>query len=219
MSDIIPQGDESTGRVLHALRAGGLAVVPTDSVYAVVADAFSVAATGRLLELKGRGRAAPLSVLVRSPRQVSGLVEHVPEPAERLMASYWPGPVTLVFPAADGLTWDLGDTAGSVAVRMPADDALTALIAEIGPLACSAANRPGGEPGIDAAAAREQLGDDVAVYVDGGPRTGTPSTVVDVSREGARVLRAGAVTEDHILQVADGTVGWGRRPDEPGDDQ
>lgn len=214
MSEIVAleDADRARERALEALRAGDLVVVPTDTVYAVVGDAFQPAATSRIKSLKRRERAVPLSVVVRSPRQVSGLVEHVPEAAERLMASYWPGPVTLVFPAASGMTWDLGDTRGSVSLRMPAADFLLNLVAEIGPLACTGANRHGKPVARDAAGVRRALAADVALYVDGGHRDGPASTVVDVTREGARVLRPGAITEEHIRQVADGTVGWGRRP-------
>ncbi|HVM00209.1 MAG TPA: L-threonylcarbamoyladenylate synthase [Egibacteraceae bacterium] len=218
MSDIVAldDADEAHTRAVGALRAGDLVVVPTDTVYGVVADAFSRPATGRLHALKRRGPDVPLPVVVRSPRQVSGLVEHVPEAAERLMASYWPGPVTLVLPAAPGMTWDLGDTRGSVSLRMPAADFLLDLVAEIGPLACTGANRRDVPLAADVAEVRRQLRADVALYVDGGRRDGPPSTVVDVTRDGAHVLRPGAIAEAHIRQVADGTVGWGQRP-APGD--
>lgn len=195
---------------VEALRSGDLVVVPTDSVYAIVADAFSRAATGRLLSLKERGR-APLPVVVRSPRQVSGLVEHIPEPAERLMAAYWPGPLTLVFPAADGLAWDLGDARGTVSLRMPAADFLLDLVAEIGPLACTGASRRG-DVAPEVADVRRHLVADVALYVDGGHCSGPPSTVVDVTRARCTVLRPGAIDAQDVDLVAGGMVGWGRRP-------
>lgn len=216
----LEEAELARARALTALRAGDLVVVPTDTVYAVVGDAFSPGATGRLLALKQRGRAVPLPLVVRSPRQVSGLVEHIPEAGERLMASYWPGPVTLVFPAAQGMTWDLGDTRGTVSLRMPAADFLLDLVAEIGPLVCTGANRGGVALAYEAPQVRRQLAADVAFYVDGGPRTGPPSTVVDVTRDGAQVLRPGAIAAEDIRQVAEGDVGWGGRPtpDEPDED-
>lgn len=214
MSAIIPLDEDQRvrERSLQALRAGDLVVVPTDTVYGIVADAFSAGATSRLLAVKGRERSVPLSVVVRSPRQISGLVEHVPDAAERLMASYWPGPLTLVLPAADGLGWDLGDTGGSVGIRMPADDFLLELVADIGPLACTGARRDGRELATQVADVRRQLGADVAIYVDGGARNGAPSTIVDVTRGGAHVLRPGAIADEDVRHVADGTVGWGQRP-------
>lgn len=214
MSEIaaLEETAQAPARALDALRAGDLLVVPTDTVYAVVADAFSSTATGRLFRLKRRGRGVPLPVVIRSPRQVSGLVEHIPEAAERLMASYWPGPLTLVFPAAVGMTWDLGDARGTVSLRMPAADFILDLVSEIGPLACTGASRDGDAPATDVGGVRRQLGADVALYVDGGTRTGPPSTVVDVTRGAAHVLRSGAIPEDDIRKVADGSVGWGSRP-------
>jgi L-threonylcarbamoyladenylate synthase len=216
VSDVIDLADPEVARerAVSVLQAGHLAVLPTDTVYAAVADAFKPAATQRLFGAKRRTRTVPLPVLVRSPRQVAGLVADVPEPAERLMATYWPGPLTIVFTATDGLGWDLGETRGTVALRMPADDLLLAVIGEVGPVAASAANRGDGPPPTILAAAREQLGESIALYIDGGHRDGQPSTVVDVTRGGADVLREGAVLTDHVAAVATGAVGWGERPEE-----
>lgn len=198
---LLDDRERALDAALAALRRGDVVAVPTDTVDAVVCDAFQQPATAQLLALKGRGRGAPLPVVIRSPRQVSGLVEHVPEVAERLMASYWPGPLTIVFPAAEGLTWDLGDTDGSVALRMPAEDFLLDIVADVGPLACTGLP-PGGDE-RDAA---------IAVHVDGGPRDGPVSTIVDVTRHAAHVLRTGAIPDEHVHRVADGTVSWGRTP-------
>lgn len=205
---------EAHERAAAALRSGSLVIVPTDTVYAVVCDAFQPRATTRLLGVKGRGREAPLTVLVRSPRQVSGLTVGVDEPAERLMASYWPGPLTLILALAEGLTWDLGDARGSVAIRMPADGGLTDLVGDVGPLAASGTT-PADQPvaaDLDEVVAR--FADHAALIVDDGPRDGLPSTVVDCRDGGARVLRIGAVPADHVRQVAEGVVSWGHRPAE-----
>lgn len=205
-------------RAVKALREGLLVVLPTDSVYALCADAFSKLGTQRLFGAKRRGRATPLSVLIRSPRQTVGMVQHISEAAERLMAAYWPGPLTLVFNAVEGLSWDLGDTAGTVSLRMPTDDVLLDLIADVGPLAVTSANRRGEPVPPTAAAARRQLGLAVALYVEDGERAGLASTVVDVTRDRAEVLREGAVPADHIRLVAEGGTAWGTRPDAPGQD-
>jgi L-threonylcarbamoyladenylate synthase len=163
----------------------------------------------------------PLGVVIRSPRQVNGLVADVPECAERLMASYWPGPLTLVFNDSEGLSWDLGNTMGTIALRLPTDDLLLEVCAEIGPLACTAARPHGGIMPYTVEAAQGQLGDQVWLYVDGGRRDGQVSTVVDVTRGWACILRSGAIPDRHVEQVATGQVGWGQRPTEkdPDDDQ
>lgn len=214
MSDTVSLDEYDTAydRAMEVLRAGGLVVLPTDTVYGVVADAFNPQATSKLRSAKRRGRQHPVPVIIRSPRQVTGMVADVPEAADRLMAAYWPGPLTLVFAVADGLTWDLGNTRGTVALRMPVDDLAMALVAEIGPLACTGANRHGQPVGATVGEAREQLGSAAALYVDGGPRTARPSTIVDVTGAETTVLRAGAIPPGHVLEVASGALGWGQQP-------
>ena len=197
---------------IAALRDARLVVMPTDTVYGVVADAFSPKGTMALRDAKGLAPTAPLTVLIRSPRQVSGLVSEIPEAGDRLMASYWPGPLTLVLPAADGLSWDVG-TRTSVALRMPTDEFLLEVIADVGPLVCSAAGRPVDEPPHTVEDAREALGDHVALYVDDGVRDGAWSTIVDLTRDHALVLREGAVAGDDVELVAAGRVGWGKVPE------
>jgi tRNA threonylcarbamoyl adenosine modification protein (Sua5/YciO/YrdC/YwlC family) len=213
MSAIRTLDDRAATRdaVITALRAPELVVLPTDTVYGVVADAFNPQATTALRDAKGLAATAPLAVLIRSPRQVSGLVSDVPEAADRLMAAYWPGPVTLVLPAAEGLTWNIGSRT-AVALRMPTDDLLLEVIADVGPLVCSAAARLTDELPYVLADAQESLGDSVALYVDGGVCDGQLSTIVDLTRDHATVLREGAVSGDDIELVAAGRVGWGQTP-------
>lgn len=215
MSEIIGLDDveQARDRAVGVLRDGGIVVVPTDTVYAVVADAFQAVATRRIFGARRSGR-VPLPVVIRSPRQVNGLVEDVSEPAERLMASYWPGSLSLVFAASSGLGWDLGNVGGTVTLRLPAEDFLLGVIAEIGPLACTAASRKGEAAPHRVEDAQAQLGGGVGLYVDGGERDGAASTIVDVTGADAVVLREGAVPADHVMQVATGAVGWGARPEQ-----
>jgi tRNA threonylcarbamoyl adenosine modification protein (Sua5/YciO/YrdC/YwlC family) len=181
-------------------------------VYGVVADAFDAAATAELRAAKHLAPTAPLTVLIRNPRQVVGMASEIPEAADRLMASYWPGPLTVILPATDGLTWDIG-TPSVVALRMPTDDLLLDVIADIGPLVCSAAVRPVDPLPHSVDDARASLGDQVALYVDGGPRTAEVSTIVDLTGLHATVLREGAIPADDVELVAAGRVGWGMTPD------
>jgi L-threonylcarbamoyladenylate synthase len=194
-----------------ALREPALVVLPTDTVYAVVADAFDPRATAALRGAKGMAPTAPLTVLIRTPQQAAALASDVPEAAERLMASYWPGPLTLLLPVNEDLSWDIG-TPTVVAVRMPAESTVLDVVADVGPLACSAAARPADPLPTTAAAARDALGDGVALYVDDGPRDGAVSTVVDLTRDHAVVLREGAVPAADVELVAAGRVDWGDVP-------
>ena len=213
MSEVLPADDPAAReRALEQLRRAGIVVVPMASTYVVVADAFSPIATRRIIGTKGRARTVPLSVLIRSTRQTVGLVEEIGEHAERLMASYWPGPLTLVFRAVADLPWDLGETAGTVGVQMPTQELLLDLVGEVGPLAVSGANRAGEPLPATVEEARHHLGSAVPTYLDGGECRGPVSTIVDVSATPTQVLREGAVPSAHVQQVATGAVGWGERP-------
>jgi L-threonylcarbamoyladenylate synthase len=218
--------DEVVARAAEVLRDGGLVVLPTDTVYGLAADAFDRIATGRIASVKGRDRRVPLPVFVRSPKQLVGLTPSVPEEAERLMAAYWPGPLTMVLRAEAGMRWDLGETAGTVAVRMPLDEVALAVVRAVGPLAVTGAARSGEPPPTSVDAARAQLGDDVDLYLDGGARSaaGAVSTIVDLSGAAPRILRAGTLPDDEVLAVAHGELdplaaGGPAPPDDPpGDD-
>jgi tRNA threonylcarbamoyl adenosine modification protein (Sua5/YciO/YrdC/YwlC family) len=186
----------------NAIRRGELVVLPTDTVYGIAADAFSPTAVRRLLDAKGRGRDVPVPVLVGSWRTVNGLVESLPDTAKDLIAAFWPGALTLVLRQGGGLTWDLGDTRGTVAVRMPLHPVALDLLKETGPLAVSSANKHGNVAPIEVADAEVQLRGSVAVYLDGGPTTdNTPSTILDLTAEKPRLLRAGAITKEQLVEV------------------
>jgi L-threonylcarbamoyladenylate synthase len=203
-------GDALSGaveRAVETLRDSGLVVLPTDTVYGVAADAFDRVATGRIASAKGRDRSIPLPVFVRSPKQLIGLTPTVPAAAELLMAAYWPGPLTIVLRAEPGLRWDLGDAAGTVAVRMPLDEVALAVVRAVGPLAVTAASKAGGPGPTTVAEAQAQLGDEVDLYLDGGERPGgVTSTIVDLSRGQPQILRRGALPDEQVLAVARGEL-------------
>jgi L-threonylcarbamoyladenylate synthase len=197
----------AVARAADLLLAGEVVVLPTDTVYGIAADAFSADATAALLAAKGRDRAIPLPVMVRSPKQLAGLASTVPSAADHLVAAFWPGPLTLVLHAQPRLTWDIGESDGTVAVRMPLDDAALEVITAVGPLAVTTANAPGGDAPRSVGEARDQLGEEVAAYLDGGPRPeGVTSTIVDLTREVPAVLREGAIPTELVLDVAEGRV-------------
>ena len=193
---------DAIAAAVDATRRGDLVVLPTDTVYGVGADAFSPNAVRRLLDAKGRGRDVPVPVLVGSWRTVNGLVDDLPDVAKDLIAAFWPGPLTLVLRQGAGLAWDLGDTKGTVAVRMPLHEVAIELLAETGPLAVSSANRHGSPPPTTVGEAEADLGESVAVYLDGGPATeGTPSSILDLTGPLPRLLREGALTRERLAEV------------------
>jgi tRNA threonylcarbamoyl adenosine modification protein (Sua5/YciO/YrdC/YwlC family) len=185
-----------------ALGRGELVVLPTDTVYGVAADAFDPAAVASLLAAKGRGRQAPPPVLVGTVRAAAALVEDFGAAGEDLIDQFWPGGLTLVCRARQSLVWDLGDTKGTVAVRMPLHPVTLDLLKRTGPLAVSSANRSGKPSATTAAEAEAELGESVAVYLDGGPCPGDmASTIVDLTGTVPRLLRAGVVPIERLREV------------------
>lgn len=185
-----------------AVRGGRLVVLPTDTVYGLGCDAFDAAAVRSLLDAKGRGPQMPVPVLVGSWTTIDGLVLGVPRHARTLVEAFWPGGLSLVLPHAPSLSWNLGDTRGTVMLRMPLHPVALQLLRDVGPMAVSSANRTGQPPATTAAQAKLQLGDHVSVYLDGGPSGDpVPSTIVDLTGSDPLVLRAGAITADQLSDV------------------
>ncbi len=194
--------EEGLAAAAAALSRGELALIPTDTVYGVAADAFTPAAVTRLLAAKNRGRSMPVPVLIGEASTLAGLVATVPPVANRLAQAFWPGGLTLVVEHAPTLAWDLGDAEGTVAVRLPDDDVARDLLRRTGPLAVSSANRSGRPAATTAAEAQYQLGEHAAVVLDGGPRVDSrPSTIVDCTAPIPRVLRIGAIDVDRLREV------------------
>ncbi|MGV9450393.1 L-threonylcarbamoyladenylate synthase [Streptomyces sp. NPDC003635] len=196
--------DRTTGlrEAASAVRRGELVVLPTDTVYGIGADAFSKEAVGDLLEAKGRGRNMPTPVLIGSPNTLHGLVTDFSELAWELVDAFWPGALTLVAKHQPSLQWDLGETRGTVAVRMPLHPVALELLTDVGPMAVSSANLTGHPAPEDCDAAQGMLGDSVSVYLDGGPTPGNvPSSIVDVTGEVPLLLRAGALSAEELRKV------------------
>ncbi|MDX3131161.1 L-threonylcarbamoyladenylate synthase [Streptomyces sp. NPDC001868] len=196
--------DRATGlrEAASAVRRGELVVLPTDTVYGIGADAFTSEAVADLLEAKGRGRNMPTPVLIGSPNTLHGLVTDFSEMAWELVDAFWPGALTLVAKHQPSLQWDLGDTRGTVAVRMPLHPVAIELLTEVGPMAVSSANLTGHPAPENCDAAEAMLGDSVSVYLDGGPTPGNePSSIVDVTGKVPVLLRAGALSAEELRKV------------------
>ena len=201
-----------------AVRRGDLVVLPTDTVYGLGAEAFSPAAVTSLLIAKRRGRDMPPPVLVGTVRAATALVEDLSDAGRDFIEEFWPGGLTLVCRARRTLSWDLGETRGTVAVRMPLHQVALDLLKQTGPLAVSSANLSGMPAATTVDEAVDQLGDTVAVFLDGGPCPGgVPSTIVDLTGLVPRLLRAGAIPVEQLNSVA--AVSTSARPDDfPGEE-
>jgi L-threonylcarbamoyladenylate synthase len=201
-----------------SIARGELVVVPTDTVYGIAADAFDSAAVQRLLEAKGRTRQSPPPVLVKGQDTLAALTESVPDLVRPLLDEFWPGGLTVILRAQASLAWDLGETRGTVALRMPSNRLVLELLEETGPLAVSSANLTGQPAAVTAQEALDMLGDSVAVYLDGGvvgsdyerrPGANSGSTIVDAtaSDDGVlRIVRHGVISDDDIRRVAGSDV-------------
>ena len=190
---------------LEAIRGGHCVVLPTDTVYGIGANAFDPQAVQGLLDAKERGRDMPPPVLIAEPSMLRAVADEVPEGARKLAQALWPGALTLVLKAQAGSGMDLGETGGTIAVRVPDHDDARALLRRTGPLAVSSANVSGQAAALTCQEAEEQLGDRVAVYLDGGPVSGAvPSTIVDfASSDTGLVLRMGAISLETLLTHAE----------------
>lgn len=194
-----------------AIGRGELVVIPTDTVYGVAADAFSPKAVQRLLDAKGRTRSAPPPVLIADIATLDALAAEVPAEVRILADRFWPGGLTIVLAANSSLDWDLGETGGTVALRIPSNRVALELLSETGPLAVSSANISGDPAATRADEAERMLGDSVSVYLDDGEvgvdytgaDTGAGSTIVDATgllHEGGklRIIREGVIAAGDI---------------------
>ncbi len=185
-----------------AIRRGQLIVLPTDTVYGLAADAFDPEAVEALLKAKGRGREMPPPVLVSSATTADALASGLPDYARALIKEFWPGPLTIVAKQQKSLQWDLGDTRGTVAVRMPDHPVALEILERTGPLAVSSANTTGLPAATNADQAEEMLGDSVEVIIDAGPSLRkAASTIIDVTGPKGRVLRLGALSLERLNEV------------------
>lgn len=209
--------DQAIATAESVIRAHKPIVIPTDTVYGIAADAFSVEGVTALLAAKGRTRQMPPPVLIYDKAVLAGLADEVSADAQALAEAFWPGALTLIFYSQPSLNWDLGETQGTVALRVPNDPVALELLKKLGPLAVSSANKTGRVAATTAAEAMEQLGEDVEVILDGGPRpaqrsddfdpvTALPSTIVDCTSDRLIVVREGAITAEQLREVVPGVL-------------
>jgi L-threonylcarbamoyladenylate synthase len=175
-----------------ALRADDLVVLPTDTVYGLAVRADRPGAAEALATAKGRPKRQAIAVLVAGMDQARSLAL-VDERFECLADAFWPGPLTLVALRRPGTALELGEPATTIGVRCPDDEIVIRLVAEVGPLAVTSANRHG-EPTFSTGTAAAAVVEGAALAVEDGARSGVPSTVVDISGPGLDVIREGAIT-------------------------
>lgn len=194
--------EDGLNAAAEAVGDGRLVVLPTDTLYGLGCDAFNNAAVAGLLSAKRRGPDMPVPVLVGSWQTARGLVHTFDQRLQTLIEAFWPGGLSIVVPQAPSLPWNLGDTRGTVLLRMPLHPIAIELLRRTGPMAVSSANVTGHTPPTTAIMAKQQLGESVSIYLDGGEApVGEPSTIVDLSKETVTVLREGAIPAERLSDV------------------
>lgn len=190
-----------------AVKSGQLIVIPTDTVYGIGCDASNPDAVARVLAAKGRGRQMPPPVVVPGRESIETLCVDIPEVAYRLADEYWPGGLTLILRARPDLGWDLGETGGTIGVRMPNEPRIRTLLDTVGPLALTSANTTGNPPATSVDEAVDYFGTQVLLYVDGSPTPGsTPSTILDFTKGGVRAIRLGTLSLEQLSLTAGTTI-------------
>jgi L-threonylcarbamoyladenylate synthase len=188
-------------RVQQAVREGGIVAIPTETYYGLGVDPFNDVAVERLVRVKGRSDARPILVLIGSLQQLPLVAQVVPSVAEILIEEFWPGSLTILFPARPSLPYKLTAGTGLVGIRLSPCKSLCTLLCRVGPLTGTSANRTSRPPAKTARMVERELGSDVDVVVDAGRTAGgLPSTVID-ARLPIRVIREGAVTRQKIQDV------------------
>jgi|CXWL01.1.fsa_nt_gi L-threonylcarbamoyladenylate synthase len=184
--------------VRRVLGASGLIALPTESFYGLAAAPFDEQALARLWQVKGRSEGKPILVLIGDESQLGPLIRSIPPAGRLLMKAFWPGPLTIVFPAAIGLSDAVTAGTDSVGVRFSSWEPLANLLRRVGPMTGTSANREGQPPSRTAKEVQDSLGDVLDLIVDAGPTPGgRPSTVIDV-RGPIRIVRDGAIERGAI---------------------
>jgi L-threonylcarbamoyladenylate synthase len=198
----VAERDRGIAAAVEAVKSGELVVLPTDTVYGVGADAFTPHAVNSLQNARGADRRVPPPVLVGSRHTLDGLVYSLPKAARELADAFWPGALTILVEHSPSLQWDLGDTGGVVAVRMPLHPVALEVLREVGPMAVTTANKIGQPSPGTAEEARDQLEYAVRIYLEAGQAVDpAPSTIVDVTGDVPRVLRDGAIPFEKLRDV------------------
>ncbi len=191
---------KEAGRLLEA---GAVLAAPTETFYALAVNPFNEKALDRLFALKERPEDKPVLILVAGPEMLPQVAREIPAAARKLMARFWPGPLTIILPAREDLPRLLTGGTSTIAVRQPRHDVTLRLLAALGfPVTGTSANRSGRPPLAHAAEVAMEFGGGVDLILDAGPCAGgLPSTIVDATRAPPRLVRPGAVAAGALKEI------------------
>jgi L-threonylcarbamoyladenylate synthase len=210
LAEIVKSGSSHTevdaaalARAIAALRTGDPIVYPTETFYGIGADAFSTEALERIFAIKGRDVAKTIALIAHDEASAFAIASEVPDLARRLARAFWPGPLTIVMPARDGIPPALVGPGGGIGVRVSSHPVARALAHALGhPITATSANLSGAAPARTTAEASATLSDQIKVFVEGGTLPGgMPSTVIECDRDGWKLIRDGAISADQIKAI------------------
>ena len=195
---------EVLAAALAVLKCGEVIAFPTETLYGLGADALDSAAVEKVFQLKGRDSANPIPVLVADRAMLRKLVTEVAPLAERLIAEFWPGPLTLVLPARMDLPKPLLNSAGNIGVRISSQPIAGKLVKALGrPITATSANPSGQSAARTVEQAKNYFSGKIKIFVDGGELTSrTGSTVAEISGDSIRIIREGDVSREKLQRVA-----------------
>ncbi len=190
-------------RAAHTVRSGGVIAYPTETVYGLGADPFNIPAIERIFGIKGRSPEKAISILIPHRDMLPNLCEEIPADIEKLIAKFWPGPLTVVFRAQNSLPKELLAGGDSVAVRLSSNPLVEALMKRLqSPITSTSANISGHPASRSALHVAVQFEDKIDLIIDGGiSPSSKPSTVIAFLEGKVRILREGAITADEIKSV------------------
>ena len=199
---------DSLSRALEALKCGDVIVFPTETFYGLGADALDYSAVEKIVSLKGRGSDNPIAIIIGDEKGLGSVVTEVPPVARSLIEHFWPGPLTLILPARNGLPHALLNRQGGIGVRISSHPLAARLARELGrPLTATSANRAGKEPARTLAEAKAYFSNQIDVFVDGGKLGGKKgSTVAEVVGNQLRILREGEIGSEALEEVLPGSL-------------
>ncbi len=200
---VLETTDTRIAPAVAALKRGEVIVYPTETLYGLGADALNVAAVEKVFRLKGRNRDNPIPVLVADREMLTALVADVPALAEKLIASFWPGPLTLVLPARKDVSPPLLNSSGGIGVRISSEPVATGLVRALGhPLTSTSANPSGQPPARTVEQAKNYFAEAIDLFIDAGKlisRTG--STVVEIRANAINIIREGEIGKSELQRA------------------
>ena len=197
---------EEIARVVEFLNDGQVIAYPTETIYGLGADVLNRKAVKKIYDLKSRDYGLPVSILIADLKMLREIVADVPDGALALMRKFWPGPLTILFPASDVIPKGLVTNTGKVGIRISSHPVAAAIVEGFGrPITTTSANLSGFPPSLSVKHVQKYFGDKLPCIVDGGecdPSRG--STVVDMAEETMRIVRDGAIPAEDVIKCFQG---------------